>query len=420
MARVKTVADVAGWGLCLGCGACAYICPEKRITLEDRVAEGIRPALSRTDCGACVDCLKVCPAWETDHRGRSGAPGTIPSLRAPFGPVLEVWEGHAADAALRHEGASGGVLSALGVYCLEGLKMAGVLHAAADPSEPLRNRTRLSRTRAELLAAAGSRYAPASVCDRLDWVEAASGPCAVIGQPSEAAALEKACALRPALREKVGVSLSFFCAGSPPTLATQELVRQLGLDPGAVASLRYRGRGWPGRFSVTLRGQAAPAREISYADSWAFLQQFRPFSVQLWPDGGGEAADIVCGDPWYRPVTPGEEGSSLVLARTERGRRILAGALQAGYLCLEPAPAERVLVSQGGLAEKRAAIWGRLAALRLLGRPAPRHRGLPLLRLWLGLPALQKLKSVAGTLRRVVTGRYDRRFKPAPLRVRAG
>jgi hypothetical protein len=52
-------------------------------------------------------------------------------------------------------------LTALGAYCVAALGMHGVLHIAQDPDDPIRNRTRLSRTREELLAATGSRYSPA-------------------------------------------------------------------------------------------------------------------------------------------------------------------------------------------------------------------------------------------------------------------
>ena len=51
--------------------------------------------------------------------------------------------------------------------------MHGVLHIAARPDVPWLNHTVLSTTRAELLAATGSRYAPASPCDRLELVERA-------------------------------------------------------------------------------------------------------------------------------------------------------------------------------------------------------------------------------------------------------
>jgi coenzyme F420 hydrogenase subunit beta len=288
--------------------------------------------------------------------------------------------------------------------------MHGVLHVAADPNQPLRNRTVMSHTHEELLANTGSRYAPASVCDGLRQVEDAAGPCMFIGQPSEVAALRKAQALRPQLDRNVGVALSFFCAGSPAIKGTVELLKSKGIDPERVSKLRYRGRGWPGMFAVWLVGESEPALEMTYAESWAFVQAYRPWGVHIWPDGCGEQADISCGDPWYREVVPGEHGSSLIVVRTEAGRRFVRNAMEAGYLDLVPSTVERVAASQVGLVGKKGAVWGRLTTMRLLGLPVPRHHGYKLFGIWLRIPLPEKLRSTAGTFKRILTRGY---LKPA-------
>ncbi len=298
----NTVAEIADWRLCLGCGACAYICPKRGITLINDLEQGIRPTIEATECGSCTQCLEVCPAVENDHRGINNRDGILTELLPAFGPVLEVWEGHATDPDIRLSGSSGGVLTALSAYCIEREGMHGVLHIGMDPADPTRNRTKLSRSRAELLAHTGSRYAPASVCDSLELVEQSPTPCVIIGQPSEVTAIRKAERMRPELASKAGLVLSFFCAGSPSRQGTLALLSSLGLNPDDVADLRYRGNGWPGNFAVTLKGQSRPAREMSYQQSWGYIQAYRPFSTHLCPDGSGEDADISCGDPWYRPV----------------------------------------------------------------------------------------------------------------------
>jgi coenzyme F420 hydrogenase subunit beta len=66
----KTVQQVVEWRLCLGCGACAYICPEQKIRLLDFVEEGIRPVVETNNCGSCTHCLEVCPAYENDHTAK--------------------------------------------------------------------------------------------------------------------------------------------------------------------------------------------------------------------------------------------------------------------------------------------------------------------------------------------------------------
>jgi len=410
--RLATVADIARWRMCLGCGACAYICPEKKIVLRDFVAEGIRPVVQGNGCEGCRKCLEVCPGYENDRREANGRAGVMKDLTEMWGPILEIWEGHAADAEIRHAGSSGGLITALSLYCLEKGGMHGVLHIGGDPENPVRNKTMMSRSRADLLKKTGSRYAPASACDRLDWVESAPGPCVFVGQPSEVTALAKAEELQPQLKAKIGLTISFFCAGSPATQGTLDLLKSMGVDPGQVKELRYRGNGWPGMFAVTLKGQPAPAVQRSYAASWGFVQAYRPLSAHLCPDGTGEDADISCGDPWYRPVQEGEAGSSLVLARSERGREVLRGAMAAGYVVLEPSDGRKLYDSQKNLAGKRGAVGGRLFVFKLAGLPVTRLKGFSLFKHWRRLSLEEKLRSTLGTARRIITRKL---FRPLRL-----
>ncbi len=414
MLPIKNVRQIVEARLCLGCGACAYICPERKIRLVDFLAEGIRPVVETEQCSACTDCLSVCPAFENDHEEINRRSGILPELTPTCGPVLEIWEGHATDPEIRFTGASGGVITALALYCLEKESMHGTLHIGMDAQDALRNQTRMSHTRADLLGNAGSRYAPASACDDLQMIESAPAPCVFIGQPSEVTALRKAARLRPALGEKVGLAISFFCAGSPATQGTVELLKNAGLNPNEISDLRYRGRGWPGLFSVTEKGQTQPALQMSYQESWGLVQAFRPFSTHLCPDGTGEDADIACGDPWYRDTADNEPGSSLVLVRTETGRRLLQAARTAGYLTLQPADASKLLRSQKNLLAKRGAIGGRVATMRLLGLPVPQLRGFSLWKNWRQLSFAEKLRSTFGTARRIFARRYHRPLRLSP------
>ena len=414
MQTIRTIADVVTWRLCLGCGACAYICKEKKVKLVDFAAVGIRPVLEHADCGTCRDCLDVCPAVQSDFRHAPAASLPEPSadLGPEWGPVLSAWEGHATDPEIRFQGSSGGALTAIGAYCLDTLGMHGVLHIGQDSDDPVRNRTRLSRSRAALSAACGSRYSPACVCNGLGLVEDAPAPCAIIGQPSEIAAVRNAIRMRQKLERNVGLTLSFFCAGSPSTLGTLALLQRMSVDMGRLRGLRYRGMGWPGHFAPTLTGEVEPCGKLPYRESWAFLQAYRPWSAQMWPDGAGELADICCGDPWYVEPDGRNPGFSLVLARTKIGHEIIEGAIRAGYLTLNPAEPWKIRKSQNGLLQKKGAVWGRRLAMRSLVLPVTRLDGLDLRRCWQPLPMREKIRATLGTLRRVFVRKLYR-----PMRV---
>ena len=114
------------------------------------------------------------------------------------------------------------------------------------------------------------------------------------------------------------MTLSFYCAETPPTSATTTLLSNLKVDAAELEELKYRGEGWPGHFATRACGASEKIPHLTYRESWAFLQSFRPWSTQIWPDGGGELADISCGDPWYEEPDGINPGFSLVVARTRK------------------------------------------------------------------------------------------------------
>jgi len=419
MKFIKNVKDVAEWRLCLGCGACAYACPEGKVQLVDVTHDGIRPRVDAGGCSSCGECLKACPGYETGHGTNREVfgdriryvDGFLREQLSAWGPVLEVWEGYAADPDLRFRGSSGGLVSALAIYCIEQEGMFGAVHTGAHAETPWLNRTVVSHTRSDFLERTGSRYSPASPCDGFREMESAPSPCVFIGKPCDVVGLRMTQKFRPELDRNVGLAIGFFCAGTPATQGLLDLMGRYNIDPEQVEEVRFRGIGWPGKFTVRLKGESGPACEIPYLESWGFLQKYRPYRCHLCPDGTGEFADIACGDPWYRDIPPGEKGHSLVLVRTEKGRKFLQGAIESGYAILEQADPSIILRSQKNLLDKRGAIWGRLLAMRSFGVPVPKLEGFSLLENWKGIPFKEKLRSTLGTARRILQRGYYRPLK---------
>jgi len=407
--KIRNVHDVAAWRLCLGCGACFGVCPEGMVRLADVEDDGIRPFVAAGGCRHCGTCLQACPGVRTVAPGRGTAAGNAGADLLRWGTFLEVWEGFAGDPTVRFEGSSGGLCTALSLFCLEQGLAGGVLHVGADPEKPWQNRTVRSTTRREVLQGAGSRYAPASPCEGFRQIESAGDASVFVGKPCDVAGLRMAQQLRPELAAKTKIAIGFFCAGTPSTKGTLELLRKYGIDPADVAGFRYRGQGWPGMATARFTDGSRPPLRVSYSESWGFVQKYRPFRCYLCPDLTAELADISVGDPWYREVDEEEPGRSLILIRTEVGREIFHRARKQGYVTAEPVAPEIIYRSQKNLLGKRQAIWGRLLAMRVLGIPRPALEGFHLFENWRGLPAREKAKSILGTARRIIQRNY---FKP--------
>ncbi len=384
---------------------CAYVSSPDTVTMVDMEHVGLRPNVSDDAEPSEMQRMRaICPAVSADFGDLKRRPDYSPVVdkktERDWGAITGLWEGYAADPEIRFKGSSGGALTALALYCLEARGFHGVLQTGENPADPIRNTTRLSRTRADLMAALGSRYSPAAICQGLGKVEGAPGPCVVIGKPVEIAGTRNAMAAHPDLAEKVGLTMSFFCAETPPTLATRKLLERVEASD-AITSLRYRGHGWPGFFST--RGSTGSETEhLIYYNAWAFLQRFRPWSTHLWPDGSGELADISCGDPWYEIPNGKNPGLSLIVARTQLGKQIVEGAMAQGYLTASEAEPWKIEASQGALLQKKGSVWGRRLTHRLMGMPLTSFRDLELFQPWRALPFRLKVQSTLGTLRRIL------------------
>ncbi|PYM38363.1 MAG: coenzyme F420 hydrogenase [Candidatus Rokuibacteriota bacterium] len=378
--RIQTLQDVVDWGLCVGCGACYYACPDGGVSLVNIEAVGIRPRFDSPQCASCTECLSICPGYSVNGEQAIGALPKRTEADHEFGPALEIWEGCATDPEIRYKGSSGGILSALALYCLEHEDMAFVLHAGMNEAEPWKNQTVQSWSKHDIMSRTGSRYAPASPCEGLLAIEQSDRPCVFIGKPCDATAAMALRRTRPGLDRKLGLVMTFFCAGTPSTEGTLDLVKTLDFSLEQVGEVRYRGEGWPGRFRVRSKDQT---REGSYGAS---------------------------SDP----------GRSIVIVRTRRGQEILHRAMSARYVELAPIGASPVLSAQTDLLARRRELFGRLLAMKLLLMPTPRFAGFSLLRSWIRLPLLEKARTVLGTLRRLVRRGLWRRRPPFAVAVRAG
>lgn len=325
-----------------------------------------------------------------------------------WGPHVAMMTGFATDPDLRYAGASGGALSAILVHLLASGTVDAVIQIAADADLPIGNATVISTDDASVRTSAGSRYvasAPlAGLGRKLDEHAATGRRFAVVGKPCDAAALRAMHGADPRFAAAFPVIVSFFCAGVPSLDGVKRILTALGTDLDSTARFRFRGNGWPGQ--ATAVAHDGTERSMSYHDSWGgILSRHVQHRCKICADGTGVAADIVCADAWDSdaagyPVFAEADGVSLIVARTALGARLIAGARDAGRLETSSFDIAALAAIQPGQRERRRALLARLAALRLLGRPVPRYRGLRIAAAARQNLLTRNIKNFLGTLRR--------------------
>jgi len=396
MKKFASISEVADYHGCTGCGACSYADPS--VSMKDDHGNGLRP----TSEGSGSSVLAVCPGAELD-RSSLIASDSDAEMDPMWGPVLAVYEGYASDNSVRSSGSSGGMITALSQYALDSGTTEGVLHTVGNPTDPSITTPKLSRSTEEVLAASGSRYAVSSplsgLASALDQVDSLL----FVGKPCDAAGLHKISQQDEKARRRVALSLSFFCAGTPSTSGNKQYIeKQLGGKPEQLHSLKYRGEGWPGLWeaSGTVSGKQVSST-ATYAESWGKLQASRQWRCYICPDHSGEYADIALGDAWYKAPDGVNPGSSLIVVRTERGKRFLESAVSAGVVTLVKEDRTLIDQCQSYLVESRGELWGRLLAMKVAMLRTPAFNGYPTFRFWIKLNTKRKVGSVFGTLKRV-------------------
>ena len=410
-----TIEDVVESQLCTGCGACASVEPG-RYKMGDTLEYCRRPFLRDNAAATSGEAISICPGAHLEHNFDKSDKKLIKELLAGWGPVYEVWEGYACDEEIRLSGSSGGVATALALFCLEKNKVDKVLHTAVKQEQPYLNKSVFSKSRGELLAATGSRYAPSSPCDGLHQIDNEDDSCLLIGKPCDIAAVQSVRKIRSKINENVKLTLAFFCAGTPSLNATFELLKANGIEnPDQVSKLKYRGDGWPGLWTAEYKDSmgGSNTKQMTYKDSWGFLQKYRQWRCYICPDHTGEFADIAVGDPWYREIGKGDPGRSIIIVRTKTGQKYLHEAVEAGYIKLEKNDSTLLPKSQPYMLHVRGALWARLKMLQLFGAGVPEYKGFDTFTFWLhNLTAKEKFQSFAGTIKRIFSKRLRERIVP--------
>jgi coenzyme F420 hydrogenase subunit beta len=413
--KVDTISKVVESNLCNGCGACAGAFPNAFKMIDDAI-EGRRPVALSPNGSADRDAISVC-----------GGLGLAPlpakdKVEADWGPVLACWEGHAADAETRFRGSSGGAVTALATFLLEKDQAGAVAHIRGRRDDPRFNEATLSTTGQDILSAAGSRYAQASLLDLLPQVREAPTQVAFIGKPCDITSLTKARQFDPDLDRRVGLTIAIFCAGAPNLAATETLLDRLGVPKKAkLTDLRYRGFGWPGKMQarwIDADGTPQVSAAISYADGWgSVLQSGRRWRCRICDDHTGAFADISVGDPWHTPPQgQKDKGKSLIVARTPAGKALIEEAIAAGVLIATEAPRDVIAAAQPNLLQTNAAVWGRRVAMTLVGMPTPLASTSSSFGAWLRqLSTVNKVKSILGTIKRIWQKRLFRAVRLTPV-----
>jgi len=380
MSDFRTISDIVGNGMCVGCGTCSGICPQKAIRMVKSDRHGHYVPALKGNCNKCFTCLEVCPAVDRIIKySRINFKKEI-GLSSQLGKYLECYKGHAESNQIRYVGSSGGLIPALLVHLFNEGVIDGVLTVRSNKENLLEPEPVIARSLAEIMKSTGSKYCPVSSNEALQYVLANPGKYAVVGRPCQIQGIRKAQEKVSKIKSRVILTLGLFCNHTPSFLATEYLIQQMGLKNKDIIELKYR-YGWENCALVHLRDGSIKKLQMYW--HLGFGSFFCPISCSICEDHTAELADISFGDAWLPEINRNCLGESIAIVRTSQGESILSYAIAKGVISLQPIKFDKVLESQReSILQKKKWVYGRIFLASRLGIIRIKFSG------WVGLSQL--------------------------------
>ncbi len=324
--------EVVTSGLCTGCSACVVVCPYDVLGYDDAGGR-YKPFHVEADGGAescthgvkgCTLCTRACPrfrTWEPEiDQHLFGRERTEDEVS---GVAVDVVLARATDPEVRAVGQDGGFVSALLVFALEhDLIDAALVSALEGDGSTWKAVPAVARTRAEILATAGSRYTYSA--NPMAYGEAIDGGAervALVGMGCQASAPPVMAARKAGkVARRFALSIGLMCSKTFDDAIFPDLFEaRYGLKRQDIVKMNIKGV-----FQVWMRDGAY--HEVPLKEAHAFTRE----GCTSCPDFAAEHADISTGgigafNDW-----------TLTLVRTERGRELFHAMVAADAVEVRP------------------------------------------------------------------------------------
>lgn len=395
--QIKELKD----NLCAGCGICESVFGEEKIKMSFNEEGFLRPSFKQKLSKEEEEEFKeLCPGINAKHERKE-------NYDPLWGPYLSISSGFSNDHKIRYAGSSGGALTGIATYLLEKKIVECILHIGPSSLKPYQNEYKVSYSSEDLLNNAGSRYAPSATLVNIVEILKNHTTIGIIGKPCDIVGVRNLMKINEEAKSKIKYLLSFMCAGVPSQLATTKVIEKFNIKEENVASLRYRGEGWPGYFKI--KDDKNNIHKMTYNESWGtVLNKHLQFRCKICADGTGEFADITCADAWEAsengyPSFEEKKGVSLIISRNENGKKLLKEAVASGYITMsgKKYSSSEIAQMQPYQKQRKQNLIARLLALKLFGRKTPNYNINFLIKASFKENPLRLFKNFIGTLKRL-------------------
>lgn len=346
--------------LCIGCGTCVGICPQKILKIQDNEYGEYIPSEAQVCDSRCGLCLEVCPFGNNENETQMGAKIYRSTEGIKYLPetgyYLDSYVGHSKE--FRQSSSSGGMAT----WLLTKLLKEDIVDYVICPI-PQKNPEKLFSF--EILSdensvktASGSVYYPVEMSEVIQKITETPGRYAVTGLPCFIKALRLAAQKNRKLRERIVFTIGLVCGQMKSKNYTKYIAGLAGNNSlKRIQSVYYRGKSpekTVSNYYYQFTDEQGSQNKIFWNEgvSEAWLNRwFTPNACNYCDDVFAELADVTFMDAWLPEYSKDSMGTNLMLVRSSEILSFIKEGMEKKEIKVSNISVGKVIQSQAGVLE---------------------------------------------------------------------
>lgn len=370
--------------LCIGCGTCAGVCPQKTLKIQDNEYGEYIPSEIQVCDSRCGLCLEVCPFSSNEDEMQLGAKiyGSIEGMKylPETGYYLDSYVGYSNE--FRKSSASGGMAT----WLLTKLLKEGIVDYVVCPTPQKKPEKLFSfeilNNEDSVKAASGSVYYPVEMSEVIQKILEIPGRYAITGLPCFIKALRLAAQRNRKLRERIVFTIGLVCGQMKSKNYTKYIAALAGSDDfNKIQNVYYRGKS-PEKPASNYHYQFTDEHGSQHKIFWnegvseAWVNRwFTPNACSYCDDVFAELADVTFMDAWLPEYSKDSMGTNLMLVRSPEVLDIIQKGIGKAEIKVSKISVEKVIQSQAGVIDVKRKQHSYLSYLtEQKGQKAPKKR----------------------------------------------